>query len=251
MMILTTWTKRIAPAAALVMTLAGVSLGQAAEAAPGTAKSSGAIRIGVVKPEAQMGQGNSGTDVAQPFRMLLVQSLSGPLVELVTLDSMIGIQIDAEARQKGCDYVLHSKITQKIPRKGGLFSALAPVAVNTVPMAGAAGSAAAYEAAVISSSVVQAATEVNSTVKAKSTVEVSYKLMRVGATAPMIEKTVSAKAKTDGEDVVAPLLRQAAEDILTKAASAPQAPASPSASIKRADPATKPRVVMATEIRNA
>ncbi len=73
-------------AQALVMLQAlakGQGTGSAAlEAAP---KKPGTIRIGVVQPKAQMGHGNSGLNVAEPLRATIIQYLSGPAFDVVSI----------------------------------------------------------------------------------------------------------------------------------------------------------------------
>ena len=103
------------------------------------AKQPGHIRIGVVTPDAQVGQGtNAGQDYGTPIRNAMIQLMSGPAVEVAALDSRIPIQIQAEAQQKECDYVLYSTVVVKKPAKGGFGSFLkmaAPIA-SMAPMAG-------------------------------------------------------------------------------------------------------------------
>ena len=86
-------------------------------------------KICLVLPKAQLGQGTSGADVAEPVRATLTAYLGGPATELIPLNARIPIQIDAEAQETGCEYVLYSSVTQK---KGGGFgkmlSAAAPIA---------------------------------------------------------------------------------------------------------------------------
>src|ERR1044072_4517206 len=84
-----------------------------------SANASAATKICLVLPKAQLGQGTSGADVAEPVRATLTAYLGGPTTELVPLTARIPIQIDAEAQVMACDYVLYSSVTQK---KGGGFA---------------------------------------------------------------------------------------------------------------------------------
>jgi len=97
-------------------------------------------KICLVLPKAQLGQGTSGADVAEPVRATLTAYLGGPATELIPLTARIPIQIDAEAQVLACDYVLYSSVSQK---KGGGFSkmlgAAAPIATMAGGMAGMGG----------------------------------------------------------------------------------------------------------------
>ena len=79
-------------------------------------KRAGVVRIGVVMPSTQMAQGASGIDVATPVRNMLVQRLSGSSVEITPLEARVPREVELEARQKECDYVLYTGVAQK---KGG------------------------------------------------------------------------------------------------------------------------------------
>jgi hypothetical protein len=192
-----------------------VAAGGVAPQAPLGAKKPGVIRIGVVQPKAQMGQGNSGANVAEPIRNTIVQYLTGPAQEVVPLGAMIPTQIEAEATSKQCDYILYSSIAQKIGgggfsmlKKVGSMSSMVPgVGMMTGSMTGAMTAAAA-------SSVMTGAASAASTVKAKSDVTFEYKLIAPGADKPLVANTEKVKAKEDGEDVITPLIEQAATAIL-------------------------------------
>src|SRR6186713_1098321 len=114
-------------AASLVLTLPAFGAG-------------GKTKICLVLPKAQLGQGTSGADVAEPVRATLTAYLGGPATELIRLTARIPSQIDAEAQVTGCEYVLYSSVTQK--KCGGLskmFAAAAPIATMAGGMAGMRG----------------------------------------------------------------------------------------------------------------
>jgi len=56
----------------------------------------------------------------------------------------------------------------------------------------------------------------NGQIKSKDNVSVEYQLVPLGQTAPLVQNTLQGKAKSDGEDVLTPLLTQAATEVLTK-----------------------------------
>jgi|SRR5579871_162890 hypothetical protein len=190
-------------------------------------KQPGHIRIGIATPDAQVGQGtNTGQDYGTPIRNAMIQLMSGPAVEIAAIDSRIPIQIQAEAQQKECDYVLYSSVVVKKPQKGGFgnFMKMAAPVASMAPMMGGgmtgamAGSIASQAASVAAQ---QAASsqlgQFNGQIKSKDDVTVQYQLIAPGQQTPKTQNTLQAKAKSDGEDVMTPLLTQLATTVLTEA----------------------------------
>jgi hypothetical protein len=187
-------------------------------------------RICLVLPKAQLGQGTSGADVAEPVRATLTAYLGGPTTELVALNARIPIQIDAEAQETGCEYVLYSSVTQK---KGGgfgkMFAAAAPIAGMAAGMGGMGGN---YGAMMAGQAVAQAASTAaaqsaqqeamealggaaKSNIKKGDQITLEYKLVKPGVAEPVAAQSAVAKAKETGEDLVSPLIEQAATHVLT------------------------------------
>ena len=201
----------------------------AAPAAVGPKKPN-TLRIGVAPAQAQMGQGsNAQADYGTPIRNSIVLLMSGPAVEIVPLDSHLAMQIDAEAKEKQCDYVLFSNVAVKHGSGGsgfGKFMKMAAPAASVLPMAGAgrmtgamAGQAASYAAmAAAQSAQEQAISQLaafNGQIKSKDDVTVGYRLVTTGQDKPRLENQLNAKASSDGEDVLTPLILKAADAILT------------------------------------
>ena len=197
------------------------------------ATSMGATKICLVLPKAQLGQGSSGADVAEPVRATLTAYLSGPATELVPVTARIPMQIDAEATQLGCAYVLYSAVTQK---KGGGFSKLlgaaAPLAQVMPAMAGMGSMGANYSAIMATQAVATAATTAaaksaqeeamealggaaKSNIKKGDQITLEYRLVRPGDEKAVATASVVGKAKENGEDLVSPLIEQAATAVLT------------------------------------
>jgi hypothetical protein len=190
----------------------------------------GATKICLVLPKAQLGQGSSGADVAEPVRATLTAYLAGPATELVPLTARIPLQIDAEAVQLGCAYVLYSAVTQK---KGGGFSKLlgaaSPLAQVMPAMAGMGGNYSAIMATqVVASAATTAAAKsaqeeamealggaAKSNIKKGDQITLEYRLVRPGEETPVAASTVVGKAAQNGEDLVSPLIEQAATQVLT------------------------------------
>jgi hypothetical protein len=159
-----------------------------------------------------MGQSGAIGSVAEPIRTMLIQYLNGPGLEIVPMTAMLPTQIDEEAKEKTCDYILYSSVTQK--KSGGMsFLKAATMASSLTPIGAMAGATRAATAAAGTAAVAQAAT-VSSAVKAKTEYTLAYKLMATGNPSPVLSSAATAKAKSDGEDVVTPLIQQAAMAIL-------------------------------------
>ena len=190
----------------------------------------GKTRICLVLPKAQLGQGTSGADVAEPVRATLTAYLGGPATELVPLTSRIPIQIDAEAAELACAYVLYSSVTQK---KAGGFSkmlgAAAPLAQVMPAMTGMGGN---YSAMMATQAVAQVATTAatksaqeeamealggaaKSNIKKGDQITLDYRLMQPGNATPVATAATVGKATQNGEDLVSPLIEQAATQVLT------------------------------------
>jgi hypothetical protein len=194
-------------------------------------KAPGKIRIGVAPPEAQLGQGNNaGADYSTPIRNAMVALMNGPAIEIAALDSRIAMQLQAEAQQKQCDYVLFSSVAVKHGQSGGFgkFMKMASPVASMTPMGamahGVGGAMAATAAQAAASAAAQAAQQqaisqlagFNGQIKSKDDVTVQYSLVQTGQAAPLVQNSLQGKAKSDGEDVLTPLLTQTANTVLTQ-----------------------------------
>ncbi len=194
-------------------------------------KAAGKIRVGVAPSLAQMGQGNNAqTDYGTPIRNSIVLTMGGPAVEVIGLDSHLPIQLQAEAQQKQCDYILYSAVEVKHSSGGvfGKFLKSAGPMTSMIPMAGmgggmggaiagqVAGQAATLASMTVQQQMANQLAGFNGQIKSKDDVSVAYRLLPTGQETPKLENTLKGKAKTDGEDVLTPLIQQAANTILTE-----------------------------------
>jgi len=179
------------------------------------------VRLGIVMPRVDLGPGFSGDSAAEPLRGMISHYLSGPVIELVPLDALVSQQIDAEARAKQCDFVLYSSATQKKTGGNGmgLFKGATTMA-NMLPMVQAAklggGLISAAGPAANAASSAQEAAALSKGIKAKSEVSLEYKLQAPGNPAVVSHEVFSAKAVTDGDDVLTPLIGKLAEAVATE-----------------------------------
>jgi hypothetical protein len=209
----------------------GAGAAVAASASATGAKAAGKLRIGVAPSSAQLGQGNTGQgDYGAPIRNSIVLLMNGPAVEIIPLDAHLAMQLQAEAQQKQCDYVLLSSVVVKRSEGssfGKFMKKAAPVA-SMMPMAGMAagmsGAVAGQAAGVAAMAAAQSAQSqamnqlagFNGQIKSKDDVTVDYQLMATGQDKPVLQNALNGKAKSDGEDVLTPLLLKAADTVLTE-----------------------------------
>jgi hypothetical protein len=194
-------------------------------------KAPGKIRIGIAPAQAQMGQGNNAqADYGTPVRNAIVFMMNGPAVEIAALDAQVPIQLQAEAQQKQCDYILVSSVTVKHANNGNLdkFMKVGSMAANFTPLGMMAHSMGAVNGMIATQTVMQTAamstqqlamsqlSGFNGQIKSKDEVTVDYQLVPTGATQPKLQNSLKGKSKSDGEDVLTPLIQQAANTILTE-----------------------------------
>jgi hypothetical protein len=182
--------------------------------------------VGVAPPDAQVGQGSAaGADYSTPIRNAEIALMSGPAVEIAALDSHVPMQLQAEAQQKQCDYILFSSVAVKHASSGGFgrFAKMGGMAASMTPMGamgrGMGGAVAAQTASMAASQMAQQQAmsqlaNFNGQIKSKDDVSVQYQVVATGQASPLLQETLKGKAKSDGEDVLTPLLQQAANNVL-------------------------------------
>lgn len=185
-------------------------------------KKEGVIRIGLVKPKTQLAQ-NSGEDPNETLRQLFASLLTGPSVETVPIEARIPAQINVEAEQKGCDFVLYTSLSKK--SKTGIFGSLinvvVPVLANHVQTTGNTDPNNS-DANAAQPTATQARTDfatnwIAAKTRAKDEITLDFNLVAVKAATPTLKNSLKAKANADGEDVLSPLMEKAAEEVLQAA----------------------------------
>ena len=180
-------------------------------------KMEGVVRIGLVTPKTQLGQNNSGQETSEPVRQLFASFIKGPTVETVVIEARTPAQINVEAQQKGCDFVLYSSISQK--QKTGIFGNLikivVPVITSTIPAGdtnagNGQGDTISGAAQQSGQNMIKAVAE---SVKAKDVLTLEFSLMTINGNKPIVKNSLKAKAISDGEDVLSPLIEQASATI--------------------------------------
>jgi hypothetical protein len=169
-----------------------------------TPKRAGIIRLGVVAVKTgNVAENVNASELALAVRNTLLQQLKGTNVEAVPIEAT-GAAVQAEAQQKECDYVVYANVSHK--KGGGGFGSMLGNSVSTVAgNIGYGGGTAAVVAANTTSVVVA------QSIKAKDEMTLDVRLERPGSTTPSFAQQFKGKAKSAGEDIVTPLVQQAAQ----------------------------------------
>ena len=183
---------------------------------PVTAKKPGTIRIGLaaVKTGA-VGDGITAGDLAAAIRNSLAEYLKVPNVEVVNLDAKLASAIEAEAKEKECDYVVYASVSHKKGGGGGFGSMFGQALGATVGRVGIGqtGSTLGNIAGQIATQSIVSAATVSSTMKAKDEITLDLRLNKAGA--DVLAKQFKAKAKSNGDDIISQIVEQAAQAIVT------------------------------------
>jgi hypothetical protein len=173
------------------------------------AKKPGVVRVGLagVKTGA-IGEGVNAAELAGAIQNTLAQYLKGTKVELVPLEAKLASAIESEAKEKDCDFVLYATVSHKKGGGGfGFGKALGAVVAQTG--GGSWGNTAGNVAGQVAATSVVAAT---SNIKAKDELTLDIKLQNGAAQA--LVKQFKSKAKAAGEDIISPIVEQAATAIV-------------------------------------
>jgi hypothetical protein len=226
----------------------------AAPATPASAKRPGVIRLGLVAPITPLKQGGPGNELSEAIRQSLAAYFNSPVSETVPLEARVPVLAELEARQKECDFIFYSTVTERARSNdlAKLIAVAAPVAdlaasqrlasnkaaakpsatgtgepvaatpaapttPETAPPAtpGTPAPATTEKAAPINlEKALKAATELSNKMTAGNELVFEFKLVEPGAEKPKLAKSLKAKIEKDGADALSPLLAQAANDVL-------------------------------------
>jgi hypothetical protein len=179
------------------------------------AKKEGTVRIGLaaVKTGA-VGEGVSAADISAAIQNTLTQYLKVPNVEVVTLDARLSSAIESEAKQKECDYVLYINASHKKGGGGGfgMFSSVIAPAIGRTGI-GHTGSTVGNVAGQVATHAIVSAGSASSSIKSKDEITLDVKLQGAGGAAALA-KQFKQKAKSNGEDIISPVVEQAAQAIV-------------------------------------
>lgn len=184
------------------------------------AKKPGVVRLGLASVKTgAVGDGLNAADLAAAVQNTLAEYLKSPTVELVRLEAKQPTQVEAEARQKECDFVVYANVSHKKGGGGfgGMFGKVAAPAMGQVG-SGHTGSPAGNIASSTATNAAIHASTVSANVKQKDELTLDIKLVAPGSSAPAAAKQFKSKAKSAGEDIITPTVGPAAQLILDASA---------------------------------
>jgi hypothetical protein len=162
----------------------------------------------------------SGVDPASAVQATFTSFLTGPTLTVQPLTARLQSQVREEAKLNGCAFLLLPRV--KHERKTGGGGLLGKVAGGAVQQGAwsATGAASSTVGRVVAGAAAGAATSAVSDYAAGSRVKdeltLSYRL-ESSAGAVLLEKSEKRKAKSDGEDLLSPLVQRAAESVAAAA----------------------------------
>jgi len=178
------------------------------------AKRAGIVRIGLANTKTgSVGEGLNATELAGAIQNTLSEYLKSPNVELVALDVKLASAIDAEAKQKECDYVIYAQVSHKKGGGGGFGFGKMLGSVVAQTGFGNTGSVAGNIAGQMATTAIVTASQMSESVKSKDELTLDVKINSTGGAA-VLAKQFKAKAKSNGEDIISPIIEQAAQAIL-------------------------------------
>jgi hypothetical protein len=178
-------------------------------------KKEGVIRLGLAAVKTgSVGDGLNARDLALAVQNSLTEYLKSPKLEVVPIEARLASAIEAEAQQKQCDFVIYANVSHKKGGGGGFGSMFGSSGASIIGSSvGYGAGTGAVVAAQVTSQVVMAAT-MSENIKAKDELTLDVKLQAPGSTTSTLIKQYKAKAKSSGDDIISPVIEQAAQAIV-------------------------------------
>ena len=157
---------------------------------------------------------SNATEASAAVSGLFKSYLTGPSLSVVPLTARLASQAREEARNANCKFVLFVTAKQERHRSNGMLGQIAGKAAQEAAWGASfeASTAAKRVASMSAVGAARAATDIAATTKTQDELELSYRLeSETGAV--LKEGKAKQKAKSDGEDLLTPLVEHAAEEI--------------------------------------
>jgi len=180
------------------------------------AKKMGVVRIGLANVKTgAVGEGLSATELAAAIQNSLIEYLKTPKIEIVQLEAKLPSAMADEAREKECDYVIYANVSHKKGGGGfgGMFGKVLAPAIGQTGL-GSTGSTAGNVAGSVATRAIVSAGSMSANVKSKDEITLDMKLVAASDNSSAFARQYKGKAKSDGEDIISPLIEQAAQAIL-------------------------------------
>jgi outer membrane lipoprotein-sorting protein len=170
--------------------------------------------IAIVMPSMSGMTGNT-QELANSVRDLMASYLTAPSIRLISLDAKLPSLAVEEAREKGCESLLYLTVTRKTGSRG-LARAMGQAAASSswaIPYGGSVAGAVGRVGAVGG---LQAAASLAQSTKAKDEIHLDYRLESPSGQVQFGPRTETRRANADGEDILTPVIAQAAEAIVSR-----------------------------------
>ena len=176
-------------------------------------KQEGTIRIGLVTPRVNTVGGGGGQGEAASLRSTLTSFLAGSNIETIDLKARLDNLVMNEAQKRDCDFVIYMTLLRKRPSSSKGSAPFESIMGNVGGGAGSKvpGTKVANE---ISTQAAKVSSTIASLSKANDELTFEYKLVTGVGARPVATKSTKAKVKSDGEDVLTPMIESAAQAIL-------------------------------------
>ncbi len=179
------------------------------------AKKDGTVRIGLSVKTGSVGEGVTANDLAAAVQNTLGDYLKRTDVEIVILEAKLAGALENEAKQKDCDFFLTATVSHKKGGGGFGFGKILGQAVGQTGI-GHTGSTAGNIAGQVATNTIVSAGQASANVKPKDEITLDLNMKQLGGAA-VLTKQFKAKAKSAGEDIISPVVEQAAQAIVDSA----------------------------------
>ncbi|HEX8246541.1 MAG TPA: hypothetical protein VF599_00025 [Pyrinomonadaceae bacterium] len=177
------------------------------------------IRLGIASVKAvSVGEGIDAQQFGAGIQNSLLEYLKSPDVEIVVIEAKLPTAIEAEVKEKAIDYLISATVSHKKGSGGlGMFGKIAPVLGQVAPMAGIGGSVAGQIAGSVATTAIVTAASMSQNVKAKDSIELNVSMQRASDKSVVLTKQFKDKAKSNGQDIITPLIEQTAQAVIDAA----------------------------------
>jgi hypothetical protein len=150
---------------------------------------------------------------ASGVRDLVTSYLTGPNEKIVPLDAKLPITARDEAKEKSCESILFINVTKKTGGRSFMHALGQGAAASSWRLPGGSSVATAAASATAAAGL-QAASAMAASTKAKDEIRFEYQLQSADGKVTFGPKTETQSAKTDGEDLLTPVVARAAQAIV-------------------------------------
>jgi hypothetical protein len=179
-------------------------------------KKPGVIRLGLATVKTgSVGDNLSAADLAAAVGNTLSERLKRANYEVVQITSDVPTQIEAEAKQKECDFIVFVNVSHKKGGGGGGFGMFGKAASSIGNMGvGNTGSTAGNVATGAAAGTAVTAASMSAKVKSKDELTLDLIMQAPGNSMPAAVQQFKSKAKSGGEDIITPAVEQVAQAII-------------------------------------